>query len=71
MTGPLCVCGIDTFIVALAVVLLAIMYGELVARDAVRRSLPDHARHCASDLVAPKSSNLRAASEPRSEGEPP
>ena len=43
--GPLCVCGFDTVLVTVLAVIIAVAYGELVARLAVRRASPDHARH--------------------------
>lgn len=48
-TGALCICGLDTVLVAVLAVIIAVVYGELVARLAVRRASSNHARHRAPD----------------------
>jgi hypothetical protein len=43
--GPLCVCGLDTVLMTVLAVIIAVVYGELVALLAVRRASTDQARH--------------------------
>ena len=49
--GALCICGLDTVLVAVLAVIIAVTYGELVARLAIRRASPNQARHRAPDAT--------------------
>lgn len=50
--GALCICGLDTVLVAVLAVIIAVLYGELAARLAVRRVSSDQARHRAPDTAS-------------------
>lgn len=49
--GAPCICGFDTALVAVLVVIITVVYGELVARIAARRASSDQARHRALDTT--------------------
>lgn len=49
--GALCICGLDTILMAVLAVVITVVYGEVIARTAVRRVSPDQARHRASDTT--------------------
>ena len=40
-----CVCGLSTILVLIFSVVIAVAYGELVARSVVKRALPRGGRH--------------------------
>lgn len=44
-SAQLCVCGLSTILVLIVSVLIAVTYGELLARSAVKRAFPRHGRH--------------------------
>ncbi|MFI6095132.1 hypothetical protein ACIA8G_06260 [Lentzea sp. NPDC051213] len=44
-SAQLCVCGLSTILVLIISVLIAVAYGELLARSAVKRALPRDGRH--------------------------
>ncbi|MEU7525148.1 hypothetical protein AB0A74_05395 [Saccharothrix sp. NPDC042600] len=53
---PLCMCGPVTIVVLLLLIAIALVYGEVAARLAVRHQFPDRARHHALGFDKPCSS---------------
>lgn len=44
-SAQLCVCGLSTILLLIVSVVIAVVYGELLARSAVKRAVPSEKRH--------------------------